>query len=112
MRKISVLLVAAMLLSIGNVFANNPKGGDEPSKSLSAQIGKLLDQNNLTLEEQGNTAQVLFILNSAKEIVVLDVHTEDVTLDKFIKARLNYQEVQLGDYEVGKKYTVSVRIKA
>ncbi len=106
------MLVAAMLLSAGSIFANNPKGGDEPSKSLSSQIGKLLDQNNLTLEEEGNSAQVLFILNSAKEIVVLNVDTDDTVLDKFIKARLNYQEIQLGSYEVGKRYTVSVRVKA
>lgn len=114
MRKISFVLVAAMLLSTGSMFATDGKKGNknDPSKSLSAQIGKLLNYNNFTADEEGKTAQVLFTLNSDKEIVVLSVDTEDATLDAFIKGRLNYHEVDMSTYEEGKKYTVSVRIEA
>tara|TARA_R110002167_G_scaffold11308_7_gene50139 strand:- start:148 stop:519 length:372 start_codon:yes stop_codon:yes gene_type:complete len=113
MRKISLVLVAAMLLSTGGIFANDAtKGGDEPSKSLSTQIKKLLNYNTFTTNEAGKTAQVLFLLNSEREIVVLNVEADDPTMDTFIKGRLNYQEVELGNYEIGKKYTVSVRVKA
>jgi hypothetical protein len=111
MRKISFVLVAAMLLSVGSVFANNnPKSKLEPSKGLSAQIGKLLSNNSFSTNDDGSTAQVLFMLNDDKEIVVLSVDTEKEDLEGFIKSRLNYQEVDLAGNEEGKKYTVSVRV--
>ena len=116
MRKLSVLVVAAMLLSTGSLLANDGKKGKTKKasktevKSLSTQIGKLLNYNNFTEDEAGETAQVLFTLNSEKEIVVLSVDTDDATMDAFIKNRLNYQEVDVDAYEDGKKYTVSVRI--
>ncbi len=112
MRKISLLLVAAMLLSTGSILANNPTMGKDPSKSLSEQIKDLLRNNNFSSDEQGKTAQVLFTLNSEREIVVLSVDTDDATLDAFIKASLNYHEVDLSSFEEGKKYTVSVSISA
>ena len=112
MRKISFVLVAAMLLTAGSSFANNnPTKKVGPSKSLTTQIGEMLNNNNFTENEQGQQAQVLFFLNSDKEIVVLSVDTkENSSLEGFIKSRLNYQEVDLGNYEAGKKYTVSVRV--
>ncbi len=112
MRKISLLLVAAMLLSTGSILANNPTMGKEPTKNLSEQIKDLLRNNNFTTAEEGKVAQVLFTLNSEREIVVLSVDTDDETLDTFIKARLNYHEVDMTAYEAGKKYTVSVLISA
>ncbi len=112
MRKISLLLVAAMLLSAGSVMAKDPNKEKEPVKSLSQQIKSLLRNNNFTTNEEGKTAQVLFTLNSEREIVVLSVDTDDATLDAFIKASLNYHEVDLSTFEEGKKYTVSVSISA
>lgn len=112
MRKISFVLVAAMLLTVGNAFANNnPKDRVEPSKSLSAQIGEILDDNNFKDNDNGAQAQVLFTLNKDKEIVVLSVETDgNNALEGFIKSKLNYHQVELADYEEGKKYIVSVRV--
>ncbi len=112
MRKISLMLVAALLLSTGSIFANDLKKDVEPSKTenLSKQIGEFLNSNNLNEANQGHEAQVLFMLNSDKEIVVLSVETDQEDLEGFIKGRLNYQEVAISEYEEGKKYTVSVRI--
>ncbi len=110
MRKISLVLVAAMLLSVGGVFANDSRKGMEPSKDLSAQIEKLLHNNDFNDTYVGSTAQVLFVLNSDKEIVVLSIDTDQDGLEGFIKNRLNYKQVNFDDYEKGKKYTVSVRI--
>lgn len=112
MRKISFVLVAAMLLTAGSSFANNnPTKKEEPSKSLTVQISELLANSNFTEEEDGQQAQVLFMLNGEKQIVVLSVDTvDDSALERYIKSRLNYQEVDLANYEEGKKYTVSVRV--
>jgi len=112
MKKVSVMLVAALLLSTGGLFANDSKKGVKPSKSqnLSEQIGNYLNNNDFDEKYQGHSAQVLFILNDDKEIVVLSVNTDKEYLESFIKSRLNYKVVDLNDYEEGKKYTVSVRV--
>lgn len=109
MRKISVVLVAAMLLSAGNVVANEVTKVD-PSKSLSAQISQLLSDNSFTQNEVELVAQVRFTLNNEHEIVVLSVDTENPVLEEFVKQRLNYKKVELDAFKEGKMYTVPVRI--
>ncbi|WP_373517077.1 hypothetical protein [Pricia sp.] len=109
MRKISVVLVAAMLLSAGNVFANDATTVD-PSKSLSAQISKMLSDNAFTQNEVELTGQVRFTLNNAHQIVVLSVETENPVLEEFVKQKLNYKEVALEAYKEGKIYTIPVRV--
>ncbi len=109
MRKLSVVLVAAMLLMVGNVVANEVTTVD-PSKSLSAQISKLLSHNAFTQNEVALTAQVRFTLNNAHQIVVLSVETENLALADFVKRKLNYEKVDLEGYKEGKLYTIPVRI--
>lgn len=110
MRKLSVVLVATLLLTVGNIFANDSKIDKTPTKTLSAQIGELLKVNSFDENHEGSIAQVLFTLNSDKEIVVLSVDTDEKVLKSFIISKLNYQEVSLNDFEAGKNYTVSVRV--
>jgi len=111
MKKISLVLVAAMLLSAGNLFANkSPKV--KPSKELSSQIGNLLKWNEFNLGEADEAfASVLFTLNQDQEIVVISVTTEDDSLETFVKSRLNYQKVNMDSaVKEGKMYRVPVRI--
>ena len=109
MRKISLVLVAAMLLSAGNVLANDSKPKD-PSKNLTEQISKMLSKNSFTDTEVDLTAQVRFTLNNEHQVVVLSVDTEDVAFEEFVMAKLNYKMVNLNTYKEGKIYTVPVRI--
>lgn len=109
MKKMSVVLVAAMLLSAGTVFANEVITVD-PSKSLSAQISQMLSDNTFTQNEVELTAQIRFTLNNAHQIVVLSVATENAVLEEFVKGKLNYKEVDLEAYKEGKIYTIPVRI--
>ncbi len=110
MRKLSVVLIAAMLLSVGNVFANGVTTVD-PSKSLSFQISQLLSDNTFTQNEVEQIAQVRFTLNNEHEIVVLSVETDNNLLEGFVKQRLNYKEVELDTYKEGQLFTISVRIQ-
>lgn len=109
MRKLSVVLVAAMLCSAGNVFANAVNEVN-PLETLSEQISQLLSENSFAQNEVELTAQVRFTLNNDHEIVVLSVETENPVLEDFVKLKLNYEKVILGTYKEGKLYTVSVRI--
>jgi len=111
MRKLSLVVVAAMLLATGNVLANDTRG-ENPTKSLSSQISAMLSENNFSEEQIDLTAQVRFTLNTDGEIVVLSVSTDFEKMESFVKNKLNYQKVNLNSVEEGKIYTIPVRVKA
>jgi hypothetical protein len=111
MRKLSLVFVAAMLLTTGNILANDSVKTD-PTKKLSAQIGELLANNYLTDNQVNLTAQVRFTLNNAGEIVVISVDTDNERLEFFVKSKLNYQKVEVNGSKEGKMYTVPIRIVA
>ena len=111
MRKLSLVLVAAILLSTGNLLANNVDNV-KPTKTLTTQISKLLSVNTLTEKEVNAIAQVRFTINSEKEIVVLSVVSENDRLESFVKGNLNYKKVVIKNYVEGKVYTVPVRIQS
>ena len=111
MRKLSLVVVAAMLLATGNVLANDTKS-ENPTKSLSSQISAMLSENNFSGEQADLTAQVRFTLNTDGEIVVLSVSTDFEKMESFVKNKLNYQKVNLNAVKEGKIYTIPVRVKA
>lgn len=111
MRKISLILVAAALLVSGSIFANDSDTKD-PQKSLATQIGEILKENQLVVDNYELTAEVLFTVNSEAEIVVISVDTGDSDLESFVKGKLNYKKVQLEEVVVGRMYRLPVRIKA
>jgi hypothetical protein len=109
MRKLPVVLAAALLLAAGTLSANEP-GATDPKKDLATQISDLLKDNAFIVQEQDITAKVLFTLNHNREIVVISVDTKDELLERFVKSRLNYQQVSLDQTAEGKLFTVPVRI--
>jgi hypothetical protein len=111
MRKLSLVVVAVMLLATGNVLANDTTS-ENPTKSLSSQISAMLSENNFTEDHNDLTAQVRFTLNNDGEIVVLSVSTDFEKMESFVKNKLNYQKVDLNEVEEGKIYTIPVRVKA
>jgi uncharacterized membrane protein YgaE (UPF0421/DUF939 family) len=111
MRKLSLVVVAVMLLATGNVLANDTTT-ENPTKSLSSQISAMLSENNFSKEQSDLTAQVRFTLNTDGEIVVLSVSTDFEKMERFVKNKLNYQKVNLIEVEEGKIYTIPIRVKA
>ncbi|MGB5821629.1 MAG: hypothetical protein WBG90_19260 [Saonia sp.] len=111
MRKISLILVATMLLSNSNLFANDfKKDKQNKSKSLSMQIEALLKNNSFDIGYMDLTASVKFMVNDKKEIVVVSVETDNEIFEGFVKSRLNYRKVDVSEYQEGKMYRVPVRI--
>jgi hypothetical protein len=112
MKKISLTIV--MLLVSLSIMANDNKKSnnvDKPAKSLSTQIGEILGNNSIKVE-QDLTANVLFTLNEDKEIVILSVTTDSEIIEHYVKSKLNYQKVNLDNYREGRTYTIPVRITA
>ncbi|GMN09473.1 hypothetical protein MTsPCn9_00710 [Croceitalea sp. MTPC9] len=108
MRKISLVLVAALLLTAGNVLANDYKP-ENPAKKLTTQIHKMLEDNTFN-EKNDLTADIRFIINENSEMVVLSVYTTNKALENFVKGRLNYKKVD--NAQEGRVYTVAVRVEA
>jgi hypothetical protein len=110
MRKFSLILVAATLLASGNLFANDIDKTN-PQKSLATQIGELLKENTLLVENYDLTAKILFTVNSEAEIVVISVDTKDSDLESFVKSKLNYKKVELEEVTEGKMYMLPIRVQ-
>ena len=111
MKKISLVLFAALLLSVGSAFSN-VKIDDYPSKTLSEQIDKLLSDKMFKFKSGSEIfAVVYFTINTDNEIVVLTVATDDQALETYLKRRLNYAKVDVGtSCKVGGSYKIPVRI--
>ncbi len=111
MRKISVMLVAAMLLSTFSIFAKEANAND-PAKELKKQVERLLNGFSENASENDQTATILFTVNRENEIVVLSVYTQDYKLEKFVKDRLNYHRINSERVIEGRRYTIPVSIKS
>jgi hypothetical protein len=109
MRKQSLVLVAAMLISSASIFAQNLTDNHKIS-SISKQISEMLSDNSFTFEDTDLHAQVRFTLNNKNEIVIMSVDTESDMLESFVKSKLNYQGVQENNFVEGKMFTVLVSV--
>ena len=111
----SMLLVAAIAFS--SVLAANTNPNDaEPattteSNVITQEVGKLL-KNPSFLVDDDITANVTLTINKNNEIVVLSVDSEDESLEDYIKARLNYNELPSTVKSGEITFIVPVRLQA
>ena len=110
MKKLSVIVVAFVLLFGTNLAAAEVVLVKEKKFTISQEIGDLLKGADLNLDSDVKSV-VTFILNEDGEIVVLTVDTDDLTIEKFIKSRLNYHKLQ-NKLPEGEAYKVPIIMKA
>ena len=77
--------------------------------SVNKQFHKFLKGMNLDIVETDETIYVDFMINEKSEIIVLS--TSDKTLDKALKARLNYKVLESSELDLFKRYTVPISFK-
>lgn len=91
MKKLAVLFLA-IGLSSSTVFANNgATEAKEEGKALRTEIFKLVSKFD---SDKTVSADVDFMVNKKGEIIVLSVDSENESLEKFVKATLNYKSVK------------------
>ena len=110
MKKLSVILVAFVLLLGTNVTAANTGLNKEKKLTISQEIGDLLTDADMELDYDVS-ANVTFMINEEGEIVVLTVDTSDLSIERFIKSRLNYKKLE-HKLLVGEQYQVPIVMKA
>ena len=110
MKKLSVILVAFVLLLGTNVTAADAGLDKDKKLTISQEIGDLLTDADMELDFDVN-ANVTFMINEEGEIVVLTVDTSDSSIERFIKSRLNYKKLQ-SKLLAGEEYKVPIIMKA
>jgi len=109
MKKLNVILVALVLL-VGTTISAAPIHFIKEKKTVSQEIEKFLKNANMELEHDVN-AYVTFMINEEQEVVVLTVDTDNETIARFIKSRLNYKKLE-NTLLQGEEYKVPVTMKA
>ncbi len=94
MKTIKTLLIVLAITLTNVVSASNDPIKENPltkkeSSLIAKEITSLLVKPSFEVKNNLQ-AKITFVSNKNNEIVVLKVDTDNVLLDKFIKARLNY----------------------
>ena len=110
MRKVNVILMAFVLLLSTTMLSAAVKPPVEKENTTTEEIAKLLKDPGFVIESE-TTAYVTFVVNKESEIVVLSVDSENESMKKFIKQRLNYKKLESSNTK-GKEYIVPVRMTA
>lgn len=107
MRKLFVtLLVFAMSLS---TFANIDRPTEKVNAELRTRIVKLLGEADFKVNKELK-ASVVFMVNKKGEIIVLSVNSQEKSLDKYIKSKLNYRLAGEKYALRGKIYKMPIKI--
>lgn len=108
MKRIHAILLATALL-VGGFVSAATIPTKEKINPTTLEIRALLTDDDFIVD-QDTSAYVTFMLNKDGEIVVLTVDTEDITVENFVKARLNYHKLNTS-LEIGKEYKVPILLK-
>jgi len=81
-------------------------------KTLRTEIISLIKKPDLsTLENQEETVKLSFLVNSKKEVIVVDAGTKNEYLEGYIKEHLNYQEIKTDYVQLNKIYYIKLVFK-
>jgi hypothetical protein len=107
MKKVNVILVALTLM-LGTLFTTAANPETTSKTPFSAEIENLLEDNDLFLGEDV-FATITFVVNTEGELVLLDVDTENKSVEQLINDRLNYYKIK-AKMQKGREYKVPVHI--
>lgn len=106
MRRQSIASILAATLVSATALANPPKRVDH----LSKEIHNLLKYNSIYIKNNDLTAKVWFTLTEEQKINVLYIQSNNMEVKRFLVRSLDRKKVSVPDAEIGKEYTVNVRI--
>lgn len=109
----SIVLVVLIAFSSVVSASTNPENIKEKTAEpsvITQEVGKLLQSPSFEIEKE-IVASVTLTVNKNNEMVVLSVDTEDDTLERFIKSRLNYNVLPSNAITKEKTFVVPVRLQ-
>lgn len=110
MKSLQLFLVASLLFISSVAFAGNSPSttNSKISNFISTQLQNETLVNVLEVSEK---VKIEFKINSFDEIVVMETSTNDRDLDRYIKNRLNYEELSIDGSKKNTSYFIEVEFK-
>jgi len=103
------LITLALAISISTIsFAATTK--EDPTSELREQIVKILGKTVEQIDQNKIEAEVVFTLNSKKEIVIISVNSTNKKVQYYVKGKLNYKKVNVETINEGKIYRMPLTI--
>jgi len=103
------IAVIALVFTVNVSFANEDPV--KPSTQLRSELMDLIGTNSsFEMESDVSTAEVIFTVNRAGEIIVISVISDDEKTIKHIKNKINYKKVSHRTKKLGEMYLLPVRI--
>ena len=110
MKNLKLFVIAITLFTINATAANfHPiKPADELRIEIVDMIGSdYIDEMMIADQYEAN---VLFTVNSKKELIVLSVDTDNEQLESYLKWKLNYKKVDYRPSKNGEIYLLPVKM--
>jgi len=100
------------LFSTMPLQATNPTNNYPNVKTLRTEIMALIKKPDLsTLDKQEEVVKLSFLVNTNKEVVVVDANTKNDFLEDYIKRNLNYQQIKTEYVQLNKIYHIKLVFK-
>jgi len=106
--KLFVFAIAFLTLNVVSAASLNPI---KPTSELRVEITDLIRSgymNEMSANEY--SAEVLFTVNSKRELIVLSVTSESKDLESFLKHKLNYKKVDHTPGQPGEIFLLPVKM--
>lgn len=110
MKNLKLFILALGLFTINVSAANfHPI---KPTDDLRIEIIDMIGSNSMDeiMIAGENEANVLFTVNSKKELIVLSVDTDNAQLESYLKWKLNYKKVHYRPSKNGEIYLLPVKM--
>lgn len=105
--KLFVLAFALFTINVSAATLNPIKPTDE----LRTEIVELIGSSYMDeMEENEYSADVLFTVNSKRELIVLSVESDNHLIENYLKRKLNYRKVDHRPSEPGEIYLLPVKM--
>jgi len=105
--KLTLLACAVFLLNVPNALANPVRPTDELRNEIVDIIGFGIFDNSNELEY---SAEVVFTVNSEREIIVLSVNSENEEAEEYLRDKMNYKKVDHTPTKYGEIYLLPVKM--
>ncbi len=108
MKFVKILAVTLLITALTCPLSHaNSKNEPDPTISLRRYMVKLLRDPDLK-KSVDEKVRISFFVTADQELVVLKSDARTKSLDKFIKARLNYKKIDVKNLEVNRIFHIKV----
>ena len=110
MKTLKIFITAFALVFTINV-ATATENPVKPSAQLRAELVDLIGTSSpYQLMTDESTAEILFTVNSAGEVIVVSVVSDNSETVKYIKSKINYKKVSHRTSKPGEMYLLPIRV--